>query len=84
MSYLCASGNIRRYDGYTITATQPTSAADLSGLSGNLLTDDVAACEFVYDLNGGVAVLTISITIQNPVSGDKVNLMQQVSVINGA
>jgi len=84
VSFICntATGAITRYDGYTIAAAQPTTASPPPG--GNLLVDDVSACNFSY--NPGTAtragLVTLSITLTEPTLGEKVSLLQQVHVPN--
>lgn len=86
VSYLCASNEIRRYEGYAISATQPTSVADMTAgtnFSNDLLINNIVDCSFIYEASIGKSenLLTISLTIQSPVSDDKVSLMQQIRVI---
>lgn len=78
VSFVCAGGELRRYDGYPITAVQsvPPPAA------GRLLADKVSACRFGYDpgtaTRGGLVTLEIAITE----AGETVKLLQQVHVPN--
>ena len=84
VSFICntSTGAITRYDGYTIAAAQPTAASPPPG--GNLLVDDVSACDFSY--NPGTAtragLVTLSITLTEPTLGEQVSLLQQVHVPN--
>lgn len=89
VSYICANNAIRRYDGYPVSSAPVVNGANFSAIPGftaddftnDLLVDNVVNCLFSINQN---AVLTISVTIQSPASGDKVTLMQQVNVPNSS
>jgi MSHA biogenesis protein MshO len=92
VSFVCApvaggAGTLRRYGGYTIQATQPSStgAAPLSGLSGDhnaLLAGSVSGCSFTYGSSSTArnAVVTLRLTLTG--GGESITLLQQVQVEN--
>jgi MSHA biogenesis protein MshO len=86
VSYLCdtTAATLTRYSGYTIASGQPTSAAVLNaaGASSALVASNVTGCQFVYSAGtaqrNGLATLTLQITQ----SGESVQLLHQVEVVN--
>ena len=78
VSFICdtGTGQIRRYDGYTIGGV-------VSG-TGNLLVDQVTACSFSYDPGNDTrsGMVTLSITISDANLGQSVTLLQQAHVDN--
>jgi MSHA biogenesis protein MshO len=86
VSYLCdtAAGTLTRYSGYSIAATQPASAATLTaaGAASALVAANVGACQFTYSSGtaqrNGLATLTLQITQ----SGESVQLLNEVQVVN--
>jgi len=86
VSYLCdtAAATLTRYSGYQIASTQPTSAAALNaaGASSALVVSNVAGCQFVLSAltahRNGLATLTLQIAQ----SGESVQLLHQVEVVN--
>jgi MSHA biogenesis protein MshO len=86
VSYLCdkAAATLTRYSGYTIASTQPVSAAVLNaaGASAALVASNVVDCKFVLSSGtaqrNGLATLTLQITQ----SGESVQLLHQVEVVN--
>jgi MSHA biogenesis protein MshO len=86
VSYLCdtAAATLTRYSGYTIAGAQPTSAAALTaaGASSALVAANVTGCQFVFSVGtaqrNGLATLTLQITQ----SGESVQLLHQVEVVN--
>ncbi|MHB8743015.1 MAG: type II secretion system protein [Sulfuricaulis sp.] len=86
VSYVCNSGtggNIMRYESYTISATQPTTAGAFT-TAGALLTTPVTTCTFKYSpgTNQRAGVVTLDIIVQDPASGEQVRLLYQVQVDN--
>lgn len=75
-----AGGNITRYWGYAIQATQPTSFA---GASSAVVAKNIAACAMSYAPN---AILqrtgVVSLALQLMSSGESIYLMQEVHVSN--
>ncbi len=86
VSYLCdtVAGTLTRYSGYSIAAAQPASAAALSaaGATSALVAANVGACQFTYSSGtaqrNGLATLTLQITQ----SGESVQLLNEVQVVN--
>jgi MSHA biogenesis protein MshO len=86
VSYLCDTsvGTLTRYAGYSIGATQPSSAAALAAATsvGSVATN-VGNCNFTYTSGstyqrGGMATLTLQLTN----GGQEVQLVQQVHLVN--
>jgi MSHA biogenesis protein MshO len=86
VSYLwdTAAATLTRYSGYTIASAQPTSAAVLNaaGASATLVARNVTGCQFVLSAGtaqrNGLTTLTLQITQ----SGESVQLLHQVEVVN--
>ena len=86
VSYLCdsAAGTLTRYSGYTLAGTQPTGSAVLNaaGASAGLVAANVAGCQFT--LTAGTAqrnaLATLAVTVSQ--SGESVNLLNEVQVVN--
>jgi MSHA biogenesis protein MshO len=86
VSYVCDTtfATLTRYSGYTIASAQPTSAAVLNaaGASSALVASNVTGCQFVLSpgtaQRNGLATLTLQITQ----SGESVQLLHQVEVVN--
>jgi MSHA biogenesis protein MshO len=84
VSYLCdtSAGTLTRYSGYTIGATQPTTAAALlaANATAALVAADVGACAFTYSSGtaqrNALATLTLALTR----SGESVQLLRQVQL----
>ena len=79
-----AAATLTRYSGYTIASAPPTSAAVLNaaGASSALVAGNVTGCQFVFNAGtaqrNGLATLTLQITQ----SGESVQLLHQVEVVN--
>src|SRR6202049_3067662 len=86
VSYLCdtVAATLTRYSVYTIASPQPASAAALNaaGASSALVASNVAGCQFV--LNAGTAQRNAlaTLTLQIAQSGESVQLLHQVQVVN--
>ena len=85
VTYACDTtlGELRRYSGYAIQATQPTSGMG----SGNVIAKNVSACAFEYE--DGVApqigLLTVTLTLSKAISGggaETVRLFHAIHVRN--
>ncbi len=90
VAYLCntTTGRLTRHSGHPITAAQASvdTAAELAALGapGNLLADKVTACAMSY-LSGTAeraGVVTLALTLTDPVSAESVRLLHQVHVEN--
>lgn len=83
ISYVCDPGTNRilRYAGYGYRAVQPTAPAEFGVTSGRVVSQ-LSACDISYATGtaerGGI--LTIEITITD--SGESVNLLHQIHVVN--
>lgn len=88
VTYLCdtTARTLRRFQNYTVTAAQPVnpSSAPLAAATNAIVTDRIAACQFVYapGTNERGALLTLTITVNDPPTGETVRLVQQVHVDN--
>jgi MSHA biogenesis protein MshO len=86
VSYLCdiSAGTLTRYAGYSIQSTESTSAAALvgAGATSALVASNVATCNFTYFAGtaqrNALATLTVAITQ----SGESVQLLNEVQVVN--
>lgn len=82
VSFVCNinTGEINRYYGYPITQSQSTAP----GGTANLLIDQVTACDFtvIDPTSSRAGLLTMKITITDPVSSQSVTLLQQVHLDN--
>ena len=77
VSFVCSGGEINRFDDYSITG-------GVSG-TGNLLINQVSACNFTYNAGSATrsGLVTLSITIQDStLPGGSVTLLQQAHVDN--
>jgi MSHA biogenesis protein MshO len=82
-SYICdpAGGQILRYAGYGFRAAQPTAPADFGVASGKVISQ-LSSCNFTYSAGSAQrgGILTIEIAISD--SGETVNLLHQIHVVN--
>ena len=80
-SYICnpATNQIVRYSNYAFSAAQPTPPV---GGSSGVVISQLSACNMTYtpgtSQRGGI--LTVEITITD--SGESINLLHQVHVVN--
>ncbi len=86
VSYLCdtGAGTLTRYAGYTISATQPTSAATLAaaGATSALVASGVASCQFTFSSGTAQRNALATLTLQISNSGESVQLLEEVQVVN--
>ena len=86
LSYLCdtSSGLVTRYSGYTISATQPVSAAALTaaGASSGVVTTNATACQFTYASGTSQRVGMATLMLQLGSNGQIVQLLQQTHLVN--
>jgi MSHA biogenesis protein MshO len=86
VSYLCdtAAATLRRYAGYSIASTQPASAAALTaaGASTALVAADVGACQFTYTAGTAQRNALATLTLQLTRSGESVQLLHEVQLVN--
>ncbi len=86
VSYLCdtAATTLTRYSSYTIASAQPVSAATLNaaGASAALVASNVAGCQFVLSAGTAQRNALATLTLQIAQSGESVQLLHQVEVVN--
>jgi MSHA biogenesis protein MshO len=86
VSYLCdtAAGTLTRYSGYAIQNTQPASAAALSaaGAAAALVAANVGGCQFTYSSGTAERNALATLTLQITQSGESVQLLNEVQVVN--
>jgi MSHA biogenesis protein MshO len=82
-SYICdpAGSQILRYAGYGFRAAQPTAPADFGVASGKVISQ-LSSCNFSYSAGSAQrgGILTVEIAISD--SGETVNLLHQIHVVN--
>lgn len=86
VSYLCdtSAGTLTRYAGYTISSTQPTSAAALSaaGAASALVASSIGSCAFTYSAGTAQRNALATLTLQITQSGESVQLLNEVQMVN--
>jgi MSHA biogenesis protein MshO len=86
VSYVCdtSAGTLTRYTGYTIASSQPASAAALTaaGASSALVAAGVASCQFTYSAGTAQRNALAALTLQISNSGESVQLLEEVQVVN--
>ena len=86
VTYLCdtAAATLTRYSGYTIVGAQPASAAALNaaGASAALVASNVAGCQFVLSAGTAQRNALATLKLQIAQSGESVQLLHQVQVVN--
>lgn len=82
-SYVCdpAGRQILRYAGYGFRAAQPTTLADF-GIAAGKVISELSSCSFSYSAGSAQrgGILTIEIVISD--SGEAINLLHQIHVVN--
>ena len=84
VSYLCdtSAGTLTLYSGYAIASTQPTSAAAMSGAAAALVAANVASCSFTYSAGTAQRNALATLSLQIAQSGESVQLLNEVQVVN--
>jgi MSHA biogenesis protein MshO len=86
VTYLCdtSAATLTRYSSYTIASAQPASAAALTaaGASAALVASNVAGCQFVLSAGTAQRNALATLTLQISQSGESVQLLHQVQVVN--
>jgi MSHA biogenesis protein MshO len=86
LSYLCdtSSGLVTRYSGYTVSATQPVSAAALTaaGASSGVVATNATGCQFTYASGTSQRVGMATLVLQLGSNGQMVQLLQQTHLVN--
>jgi MSHA biogenesis protein MshO len=86
VSYLCdtSTGLLTRFSGYSILATQPTSASTLTaaGATSGTVTNSLSACAFTYAAGTAsrTGLATLSLTLTG--NSQQVQLVHQVHLVN--
>ena len=81
------TGSLRRYAGYPIQSTQPTSAgaaplSTLSGANNALLAPNVESCSFGYSAGTSTRNAMLTLTLKLTSGGESVTLLHQVHLDN--
>jgi MSHA biogenesis protein MshO len=79
-----STGLLTRYSGYSISATQSTSAATLTAapaVSG-VVASNVVGCQFTYTPGTSQRVGMASLQLQMSSGGQQVQLLQQAHLVN--
>ena len=86
VSYLCdtSAGTLTRYIGYASRAPSPRATAALiaAGASSALVAANVSACSFTYSAGTAQRNALATLTIQITQSGESVQLLNEVQVVN--
>jgi len=86
VSYLCdtGAGTLTRYSGYSILSTQPASAATLTaaGATASLVSGDVGSCAFTFTSGTAQRNALTELTLQLANSGESVQLLYEVQLVN--
>jgi MSHA biogenesis protein MshO len=86
VSYLCdtGAGTLTRYTGYALSATQPVTAAALlaAGATPARVAADVGSCQFTYTPGTAARSGLATMALQLSRSGEQVQLLHQVQLVN--
>jgi len=86
VTYLCdtSAGTLTRYSGYTISYSQPVTAASLTaaGATAALVAGDVGSCVFTYAVGTAQRDALVTMTLQLTNSGESVQLLYQAQPMN--
>jgi MSHA biogenesis protein MshO len=86
VTYLCdtTAGTLTRYSGYTVTASQPVTDAALvgAGATAARVAGDVASCQFTYTAGTAARTGLATLALQIARSGERVQLLHQVQMVN--
>ncbi len=79
-SYICdpAGGLIRRYTGYAFNAAQPTPPPGI----GDVVVSQLSGCNMSYNAGSSQRGGTLTVEINIDDSGESVNLLHQIHVVN--
>ena len=74
---------LRRYSGYGWLASQPSSAAALTGATSTLLQGNLASCSAAYSTAlANIGLLNLRLGLADPNSAARMEFMQQIAVDN--
>jgi len=86
VSYLCdtTAGTLTRYTGYSLNATQLTTAASLlaAGATAGVVATNASSCQFNYTAGTAQRAGLASLALQLSASGEQVQLLHQVHLVN--
>ena len=86
VTYLCdtASGTLRRYDGYAISAIERTSDGALMAAGANraLVASDVAGCQFSYASGSAQRNALVTLALSLARSGESIQLLNESQLVN--
>jgi MSHA biogenesis protein MshO len=87
VSYLCdtSAGTLTRYAGYLIQSAEPTTAAAAltgAGATSALVASNVSSCNFAYTPGTAQRNALATLEIQITQSGEAVQLLNEVQVVN--
>jgi MSHA biogenesis protein MshO len=84
VTYLCSGGQLLRYDGYALQATQVDTEAGLDTLLPvkTVVAKNVESCAFSYDPGTATRNAVVSASVGLLAGGERVRLMRQVQVDN--
>jgi MSHA biogenesis protein MshO len=86
VSYLCdtSAGTLTRYSGYLIQSAEPIAAAAFSGAATTsaLVASNVTSCNFAYRPGTAQRNALATLEIQITLSGESVQLVNEVQVVN--
>ena len=86
VTYLCdtSAGTLTRYSGYLIQSSEPTTAATLTGAGATsaLVASNVSSCNFAYSPGTAQRNALATLEIQITQSGEAVQLLNEVQVVN--
>jgi MSHA biogenesis protein MshO len=86
VSYLCdtSAGTLTRYSGYAIRSAEPIAAAAFSGAgtTSALVASNVTSCNFAYTPGTAQRNALTTLEIQITQSGESVQLVNEVQVVN--
>jgi MSHA biogenesis protein MshO len=86
VSYLCdtSAGTLTRYSGYAIQSAEPIAAAAFSGAgtTSALVASNVTSCNFAYTPGTAQRNALTTLEIQITQSGESVQLVNEVQVVN--
>ena len=86
VAYLCdtATGTLRRYDGYALSAVPRTSDAALmaAGASRALVASDVVGCTFSYASGSAQRNALVTLVLSLSRAGESIRLLNEAQLVN--
>lgn len=78
ITYACEGGDLNRYGGYSLSATQPTAALT----NPSLVARSISNCQFSYDPGASQRAGLVTLELSLSEAGETVTLLHQVHVVN--